>query len=361
MKKKILFMINSLDVGGAERILLNYIKNISLENKYDISVLTIKKSNSFIYDEINSIADIFSVDSYLENKILLKSIAKTFYIKKIINQNDVIIDFLDGDFYKYTKSCKTKKVVWLHYSYEALSLRKKNLKQKLSSYHHIVTICHTMTKELLDREPLLAGRVSHIYNPFLFDSIDHQSIDLSSFTSQEKDIIDSPYLLTVCRLDESQKDLSTLIKAYCHAKRNNTPLAPLVIVGDGPDAFFLKEMVADLQLQNDIHFIGMKSNPYVWMKNAQTFILSSKGEGLPTVLIEALYLGCNVISSNCKVGPSEILDNGRLGYLFEVGNVEELATLLGNIKKKTFDIEDEINIYRPETTINKFNKLIESI
>ena len=73
-----------------------------------------------------------------------------------------------------------------------------------------------------------------------------------------------------------------------------------------------------------LFFLEKKSNPYIWMKNSKVFILSSKYEGLPTVLIEALILDAPSISSNCLTGPVEILENGKYGELFNIGNVKEL-------------------------------------
>jgi glycosyltransferase involved in cell wall biosynthesis len=82
--------------------------------------------------------------------------------------------------------------------------------------------------------------------------------------------------------------------------------------------------VKKLNLENYIIFLGKKNNPYIWMKNSKAFILSSKYEGLPTVLIEALILDVPSISSNCLTGPVEILENGKYGELFNIGNLKEL-------------------------------------
>lgn len=357
--KKLLFIINSLDIGGAERILLNYIQHLHTDNTYSISVLTNKSSNSFISEEVKKFATVYSIEVQISGKWkILQSIFKRQFIKNVTSSHDIIIDFLDADFCKYIKKCKKPKITWLHSSYESLLLRKKNLKEKLYCYDHIVTICKTMTNELLSREAVLQGKVSHIYNPFNFDSIDTQSVDLSELSVQEQTIINAPYYLTVCRLDESQKDVTSLLKAYRQAKTMFDITYPLVIVGDGPDYNTLKDLTQYLELQDNVYFAGMKSNPYIWMKNSYKFILSSKGEGLPTVLIEALYLGCDIISSDCKVGPSEILDDGRLGYLFNVGDVDRLSSLLNMNSTRSLNIPNEVKKYRSEFSINQLKELI---
>ncbi|HKY54945.1 MAG TPA: glycosyltransferase, partial [Anaerolineales bacterium] len=83
---------------------------------------------------------------------------------------------------------------------------------------------------------------------------------------------------------------------------------------------------------------GFDTNPFAFMKKAAVFVLSSKWEGLPGVLIQALACGCPVVSTDCLSGPSEILKDGEYGYLVPVGDVEALveameATLRGDIRK----------------------------
>ena len=107
----------------------------------------------------------------------------------------------------------------------------------------------------------------------------------------------------------------------------------LVIVGDGPHKNSLETLVKDLNVEKEVIFLGKRSNPYIWIKNSKLFILSSKYEGFPTVLIEALVLNIPTVSSNCLTGPKEILENGKYGKLFEVSNELELERVILNILK----------------------------
>ena len=95
------------------------------------------------------------------------------------------------------------------------------------------------------------------------------------------------------------------------------------------------------------------------MKRCDKFILSSNREGLPTVLIEALSVNDVVISSNCKSGPNEILDNGKIGYLFEVGDYNELARLMIEAKpvEREF-IEKGIDKFSYQNIMKEFSKII---
>jgi glycosyltransferase involved in cell wall biosynthesis len=91
-------------------------------------------------------------------------------------------------------------------------------------------------------------------------------------------------------------------------------------------------LVQKLGLEGDVAMPGFVDNPYKYMAKSAGFVLSSRWEGLPTVLIEALATGIPVISTDCHSGPSEILQNGRLGRLVPVGEVTELAEALATIK-----------------------------
>lgn len=358
MKKRILFMINSLDVGGAEKVLLSYIKALSTDNRYIINVMTNKPSTSFIQKEIAEITSIYILEEITKNRPkILRSIFKNLAIKKIIGSNDIIIDFLDADFYKHIKSFHKPKITWLHSSYDNLCSRKKNMKSRLFHYDHIVTICEDMKREVDERIPVLSSKVSLIYNPFDFESIRDKANDISSLSDEEQQALSKPFYLSVSRIDEAHKDFDTLIRSYKNATNKYSITESLIILGDGPDLNNLKKLARDLNIDKYVIFMGMKENPYIWMKHSKKFILSSKGEGLPTVLIEALSLDCNIISSDCKVGPSEILDKGRLGYLFCTGDIETLTTLF-LADKKDFNINLEIEKFTQESSLKKFHSMI---
>jgi glycosyltransferase involved in cell wall biosynthesis len=131
-----------------------------------------------------------------------------------------------------------------------------------------------------------------------------------------------PVVLGVGRL-APQKDFPTLLRAFARVA-NDRPVR-LMILGDGPDRPSLEALVVDLGLAASVRLPGWVSNPYPYMAQAGTFVLSSRWEGLPSVLIEALYCGVPVVATDCLSGPREILDGGRYGVLVPVGDEEALA------------------------------------
>ena len=354
--KKIGFCIDSLEMGGAERLLVDIVNTLYESKEYEIHILTKLKSNSYFF---NLIKDKIKYDFLLEKKSegffskTRDSILKKIKFKKFSDKVDVIIDFLDGDFCSYIKDIKNKKkIVWLHLSYEKLKIR-KNIDKKLSAYIKIIVIADDMEKELLEARKDLKN-ICKVDN-----FVDYQEIDKKLNEELTTDFdFNQKYFLTVCRLNEEQKDVKTLIEAFSLYKGDEK----LVIAGDGPDRKMLEDLCIEKNLKNKVIFLGMINNPFIFMKNSQAFILSSKVEGFGLVLVEALHCGAKVISSNCPTGPSQILLNGEAGELFEVSNVNELLNkleIIHNKEYKKFKIEETLKRYTRENFINNFRKVIE--
>lgn len=251
-------------------------------------------------------------------------------IKKIEKENyDATISFFQFLPSYITKLKGPKHMIFLHGSVKQYfeGIRKYfkiSFFNKINRFDYICTVSEEMRVQLKEIFPNLTNKQVTIYNPIDFETIENKACERGDLTLDEEELLNSSYICSVGRLDEGQKDFSTLINAYANLKFNNKISEKLVLVGDGPDREKLENLVRELKLENDIIFLGKKSNPYIWMKNSKVFILSSKYEGLPTVLIEALILDAPSISSNCLTGPVEILENGKYGELFNIGNVKEL-------------------------------------
>ena len=165
-------------------------------------------------------------------------------------------------------------------------------------------------------------RVQTVYNPSFPDNIDalaDEPIEDLFFGPGP------PIVLAVGALRRS-KDHQTLLRAFrtvrdrCHAR--------LVILGEGEERLFLESLIRDLDLAGCVHMPGFVANPFKYMKHAAVFVLSSRYEGLPSSLIQAMRCGCAVVSTDCRSGPSEILDLGHFGSLVPVGDAEALAAAI---------------------------------
>jgi glycosyltransferase involved in cell wall biosynthesis len=166
-----------------------------------------------------------------------------------------------------------------------------------------------------------------------------------------------PVILAVGRLTK-QKDFSTLIRSFAQVLR--TRPARLLILGEGPERSRLEALVKQLGLEDNVAMPGFVENPYAYMSEASLYVLSSRWEGLPTVLIEALYCGPPIIATDCPSGPREILADGRYGALVPVGDAKNLTQAIeaGLAGKTPPPTEESWHPYSLETVVDQYINLM---
>jgi len=195
----------------------------------------------------------------------------------------------------------------------------------------------------------------------LYDPI----INIREFKERKFDKIDDflkdkKFILGIGRITR-QKNFSLLINAF-HKIQKNFPKLLLVILGEGEDKNKILNLISKKNLSNNIYLLGYKKNVYKYLINAECFILSSLWEDPGFVLFEAALSNTPIISSNCRNGHLDIMDNEKNGFLFDNNNVEDLVDkynqfkLLNEfeVKKKSISAKKYIKKY---TIYNHFNKL----
>lgn len=212
----------------------------------------------------------------------------------------------------------------------------------------ICTVSLAAAHDLAEFTCLPLHRVQTIYNPF----------DLARITKLAAEDIDHPWfggdqppvILGIGRMNEA-KDFSVLIAAF--AKLRSQRAVRLVLLGEGELRLALQELLVKLSLGSDaVCMPGFVQNPFAWLRRCSLFVLSSRREGLPGVLIEAMACGAPVVSTNCLSGPDEILDGGRWGRLVPVGDVEALMNAMSttldtprgqlpDVRQRALDFEQE--------------------
>ena len=153
-------------------------------------------------------------------------------------------------------------------------------------------------------------KIKVIYNPVTDDKIlkmAEKKVDHEWFRNPY-----IPIILMVGRLSKT-KDQPTLFKALSLIVEKQP--ARLVIVGSGTEEHKLKKLADKLNLSKNILFLGFQDNPYKYMKKASVFVLSSLQEGFGNVIVEAMACGTPVVATDCKSGPSEIIQDGINGLL----------------------------------------------
>lgn len=159
-----------------------------------------------------------------------------------------------------------------------------------------------------------------IKNAIDFGCIDdkkHEALDFSNI----------PYVLAVGRMDDDIKRFDHIIKAYANSVLPGKGVQ-LVILGDGKIKPELIELSKNIGGEDLIRFEGFQKNPFKYFAKAHSFVLASRFEGFPMVLIESLACGTPVISYDCLTGPSEIINDGHNGLLVENGNIAALSTAI---------------------------------
>lgn len=175
--------------------------------------------------------------------------------------------------------------------------------------------------DLSQHMPRLRDRLHVIPNP----------VDRDDIRRQMKDPLPQAparFIMSAGRLDV-QKGYDVLIRAWA----DTYPEYPvdLVILGEGPLRHSLEMVAEERNLRDHLHLPGFDINPYRWMHQAQAFILSSRFEGLPNVLLQAMACGTPVIATDCESGPREILEGGKGGLLVPVDDVNALRQALCDV------------------------------
>jgi glycosyltransferase involved in cell wall biosynthesis len=184
----------------------------------------------------------------------------------------------------------------------------------------IVAVSQCVADDLIQTTGLPRDKIVVIYNPVVVPELFEkatQRIAHPWFEGSERSVI-----LSVGRL-EPQKDYPTLIRAFAELRRRHD--VRLMILGEGEERPVLARLISELGVEQDVALPGFVDNPYPFMAKAAVFVLSSKWEGLPTVLIEALALGAPVVSTSCDCGPAEILGKDRYGELVPVADPNALV------------------------------------
>ena len=378
---KILFKSGSTMMGGLEKVQIEYINFLLEQEKYQIKIV-IENDNGkdnalekYINSNVTYLKDynyILEIKNLRENrkKSLWSRIKYNLAItkeKKYADNKflqiykeykpDIVIDF-DSSLTKIIdKLNSSKNLVWIHSSIKNWKKKKSKIDRfvdRISKYSKIICICKEMKEDLINLKNELKNKVDFLYNPIDFDRI--KKLSNEDFSEEDKKLLKDKFLLSIARLDCVPKDFETLFKAYEIAKKDGYD-GKLYIIGDGPDKDKVEKLKEANLYKEDILLLGRKENPYNWLKKADKLILSSRYEGFAIVLLEGLCLGKNVIASDCKTGPNEILANNR-GLLFKVGDYSTLAKYIiseKNIEELEFSLEE----FERNKIFKKFLKILE--
>lgn len=362
--KKVALVLDGLGIGGIERVAADYSKifenlgyevtvinlapkQVEMKSQFSIKSKFINFSFSrkeapeqyaqfvkrywwgrYLYPVIFTILQVW---------IVLKKIF--FKLKYRLGKYDIVISFAshfnDLTFVANNFVKADKKLSWLHgalYGYALISDGYLNLYNKI---HNLIVLVDDAQKETLIYNRQLNLNINKLYNPTYFTN------GVSKERVRELRDRYGNYLLMVARFSYPHKDHYTVIKAFSKIVKTVSDIN-LVLVGDGPEMEKVRKYTANFgkKVSEKVYFVGATNDVKEYYAAAKILVHASvAGEGLPTVILEALSQSIPVVSTDSKVGPREILGNNEYGLLSEVENPDDMA-------KKVISLLSDNELYK---------------
>jgi glycosyltransferase involved in cell wall biosynthesis len=238
--------------------------------------------------------------------------------------------------------------------------RERVMRWLLGRLHHwadgIVAVSEGVADDLARRTPIPRSRIDVIYNPVITPALQEAASAAPPHPWFED--VTQPVVLGVGRL-AVQKDFPALVDAFAILRREHK--ARLVILGEGPERSTIEAVIRRHGLQDCVALPGFVDNPYACMARSAVLALSSRFEGLPTVLIEALAVGTPVVAIDCPSGPREILRDGKFGRLVPPGDTPSLASAIASALTSGRPPVpcDALRPFMPDVVLDQYQEMLE--
>ena len=355
MRKKVLFVIESLSGGGAEKVLTVLLKHID-KTRFDVTLCTVVEIGVYM-DEVKKYVSCTSILGNPNRKTFLGKIWYRFKYKCVYNWlplkwvyrlfipqgNDVEIAFVEGFATKLmaaSSNKQAKKLAWVH--------------TDLINNHWIESIYRNITEEQLSYQKYdqiigvskqVTNSVQHLY---------HLKNVITCYNPIESDVIlkwagenlslplkkESLRLVSVGRF-VPQKAFDRLLRVVNRLYKEGFSME-LWLLGDGEQRSLLEQYIRDKNLETIVTLWGFQANPYPYLQQSDLFVCSSVSEGYSTAVTEALIIGLPVVTTACS-GMDELLDNGIYGI---ITTNDEDALYEG--VKRCFTQSDLLNTYKEQ-------------
>lgn len=351
--KRVTIYLPNLDGGGAERIMVSVANGIAALG-HTVDLVLASATGTYL----SEVSDTVNVVDLGKRRVLASLPALTRYLRS--NAPDAVLSAINHSNIVALLAHKLAgarcRIVVSERNAPSRSLAggpvatlMRMLTSKLyPSADAIVCVSQGVQREMEDLLKLPPEKLTTIYNPLEIDRIasfrdaptDHEWLDQKT----------APVIVAVGRLTE-QKDYPTLLRAFALLRQDRT--AKLIVVGEGEDRTRLETLASELAIAADVEFVGFKQNPFAWMAASDLYVLSSAWEGLPGALLQAMACGARIVSTDCRTGPDEILENGRWGRLVPVGDPGAMAAAMNAALDDVSspDVRTRAEAFRPEYAI----------
>ena len=315
---KIQFLINSLTSGGAERVATTIFNELSKSNKYKIYFYTLEKDK--FYDLNERICYNALSNFTLKTNNLIKILSLPFLFLKYLretkkNNPDLLISFLElSNFVSILVAKILKKSVIISirtnptimYPNDSIYGKIHNFLIKIlyPMADKVVVVSEEIKNILIENYNISKEKIKTIYNPHYINK--YQELSNEPLEEQYQNTFKNSFVfINIGRLTEA-KGQWFLIRSFKEVVEKY-PNAKLIILGEGELKEKLQDLINKLNLQNNVHLLGMQKNPFKFLKHSNCFVFPSLWESWGQVLVEALTLNLSIISTDLKTGPREIL------------------------------------------------------
>ncbi|HHD2592611.1 TPA: glycosyltransferase [Clostridium perfringens] len=330
MKKKILFAIDILRGGGAEKVLIDIVKNLN-KDKFDITVLSVFDGGKYVeevkkyakytyifpkYNSENYFFKLINSFKYRISKFTLRRLSPKLLYKHYVKEKyDYEVSFLEG--YSATiisgsNNINSKKIAWIHTDlienpWSKNYFKYQDEKDMYSKFDNIVCVSYDVKKAFEKKFNIKNTLVK--YNPVdenLIRSLSNEDIDID---------LGGEFLITTIGRLEPQKSYHRLL--IVHKKLIELGYNyELWIIGEGSEKENLENYILENNLTSSVKLLGFKKNPYKYLGKSNLFVCSSLSEGFSTVATEATILGIPIVTTNCS-GMEELLGDSEYGIITE--------------------------------------------
>lgn len=385
-KKKILIRIGSLRHGGAEKVLVTFLKNLPKE-KYEIDLLLNLYSGKYLADvpdfvnvlylnkgemiTTNRLRDLPEKAFRVVFQKVLKRFQKLLY-QYILKGKKYDVEFaaIHGmrDEILNSPQKSSKKIVWIHNDLKKTEFHNYTDDEfrKFFGFDKIMVISEKIQNdfEVLAKNEEEKNKILRIYNPLDTEEILEKAETKTTDCFVPRNDNSEPVFISVGTVFP-QKGFDRLLKVHKRLLEEGFP-HKIQILGDGYDFENIKKLQQELGVSETATLFGFTDNPYPQIKNADFYILSSRYEGFPTVLFEAITLKKKIIATDVS-GVKEMLNNGKLGLIVENsedGIYEGMKKALENperFQKYETILENNEMPFNLENSINTIVKIIDDL
>jgi glycosyltransferase involved in cell wall biosynthesis len=337
----IAFFLVNLEGGGAEKVMLSLAGGFA-EKGLKVDLVLVRLEG----DYLSLISPNIRLINLSSHRLITSLPLLISYLRK--NRPKILISALEDPnsiaiLAKMLARVPTRVVVTIHNPLLPTYEKSTELKRKLTPFFvrwlfpfadEIVSVSQGVADGVAKISGLSPKDMTVIYNPIFTPELlkkIHEPVNHPWLSDGQ-----TPVILGVGRLSQ-EKDFPTLIRAFALVKKQ-CPVK-LMILGQGEELAYLESLVTELNLVDDVAFLGFVANPYAYMQKAKMLVMTSLFEGFGNVLVEGMIAGIPVVSTDCECGPSEILAEGKYGKLAGVGDIQGLATAMIDTLAQSLDPE----------------------